>query len=88
MAVEVFDFGAISQLIGMMKVSDQQHIASKYGLDWQVFASWIYGLSFLRNISAHHSRLWNRNITTQVKLPKPGEVPWCDFLAKDDERLA
>ncbi|EIM1709312.1 Abi family protein [Aeromonas dhakensis] len=87
-AVEVFDFGAISQLIGMMKVSDQQHIASKYGLDWQVFASWIYGLSYLRNICAHHSRLWNRNVTTQVKLPKPREVQWCDFLAKDDERLA
>ncbi|MFV0511173.1 MAG: Abi family protein [Shewanella algae] len=87
-AVEVFDFGAISQLIAMMKVSDQQHIASKYGLDWQVFASWLYGLSYLRNIGAHHSRLWNRNVTAQVKMPKRGEVTWCEQLEKDDERLA
>ncbi|MGM8849491.1 Abi family protein [Salinicola halophyticus] len=87
-AVEVFDFGAISQLISMMHVADQTAIATRYGVsDWRVFSSWLFGLSYLRNLVAHHSRLWNRNITTKPKLPKRGEIDWCDvFLTGEDMR--
>lgn len=83
-AVEVWDFGAISQLLAMMKVSDQQQIARKYGvMDWRVFQSWLRSLNYLRNLVAHHSRLWNRNIIDQPKLPARNEIPWCDaFINK------
>ncbi|VXC81765.1 Abortive phage resistance protein [Pseudomonas sp. 8Z] len=85
-AVEVWDFGAVSQLLAMMKVADQQRIASKYGVnDWKVFQSWVRSLSYLRNLAAHHSRLWNRNVTDQPSLPGQGEVAWCDaFIGKAD----
>ena len=39
-------------------------------------ASWLRSLNYLRNVCAHHSRLWNRNIIDQPKLPPVGEVPW------------
>ncbi|EGG99216.1 Abortive infection bacteriophage resistance protein [gamma proteobacterium IMCC2047] len=85
-AVEVWDFGAMSQLFNLMKVPDQTQIASKYGVnDFKVFASWLRSLNYLRNITAHHSRLWNRNIIDQPKLPKVGEIDWCDsFIGKPD----
>lgn len=86
-AVEIWDFGAISQLLAMMKVADQQQIAAKYGVnDWKVFKSWVRSLSYLRNLSAHHSRLWNRNITDQPGLPaNKGDIDWCDdFIGKAD----
>lgn len=86
-AVEIWDFGAISQLLAMMKVADQQQIASKYGVnDWKVFKSWVRSLSYLRNLSAHHSRLWNRNMTDQPGLPThKGDIDWCDdFIGKAD----
>ena len=85
-AIEVWDFGAMSQLFAMMKVKDQTKIAAKYGVtDFMVFASWLRSLNHLRNIAAHHSRLWNRNIVDQPKLPKLGEIAWCDgFLGKSD----
>jgi len=36
----------------------------------------------------HHSRLWNRNITTKPMLPKRGEVAWCDsFIGNEDTRF-
>jgi len=42
---------------------DQQVIAAKYGAaDGPAFASWLRGLNFIRNVSAHHGRLWNTNI--------------------------
>lgn len=85
-AVEVWDFGAVSQLLAMMKVADQQRIAAKYGVsNWKVFQSWVRSLSYLRNLAAHHSRLWNRNVTVQPSLLSQGELAWCDdFIGKAD----
>lgn len=85
-AIEVWDFGTMSQLFAMMKVADQQRIAAKYGVaDWKVFQSWLRSLSYLRNLVAHHSRLWNRNVVEQPKLAAPGTIAWCDaFTGKND----
>jgi abortive infection bacteriophage resistance protein len=87
-AVELWDFGSLSQLFAMMKVADKEHIALKYGVsDWQVFQSWLRSLSYLRNLVAHHSRLWNRNVVSQPKLPAPGLIGWCDqFSGQPDLR--
>ncbi len=85
-AIETWDFGAMSQLYAMMKVQDQQTIATKYGVtDWKVFQSWLRSLNYLRNLVAHHSRIWNRNVIDQPKLPKRGNINWCDeFIGKVD----
>lgn len=85
-AVELWDFGALSQLFAMMKVKDKEKISLKYGVDdWKVFQSWLVSLNYLRNLSAHHSRLWNRNITDQPKLATKGKIAFCDvFIGKAD----
>jgi abortive infection bacteriophage resistance protein len=76
-AVELLDFGALSKLFAMMKVDDQQAIAQKYGIvEWQVFKSWLRSLSYLRNLCAHHSRLWNRNVVARPKLPSASHPGW------------
>jgi abortive infection bacteriophage resistance protein len=88
-AIEVWDFGTMSQLFAMMKVFDQQRIAAKYGVaDWKVFQSWLRSLSYLRNLVAHHSRLWNRNVVDQPKLPRPEAMAWCDAFAGKNDLLA
>lgn len=87
-AVEVLDFGAVSQLIGMMTVPDQQRIAGKYGVHWQVLRTWFRSLNYLRNLAAHHSRLWNRNVIDQPKLPAKGSVAWCDEFADKADLIA
>ena len=83
-AIEVWDFGTVSQLLAMMKVQDQQTIAQKYSMtDWRVFQSWLRSLNYLRNLVAHHSRLWNRNIVDQPRLPALNTINWCDtFIGK------
>ena len=51
-------------------------VAARYGLNnGRVFASWLRSLNYLRNVCAHHSRLWNRNIVDQPRLPGSAEVP-------------
>lgn len=68
-AVEVWDFGLMSKLYDGMKPSDKLVIANKYGAkDGLVFAGWLRSLNFIRNVSAHHSRLWNINVLERSAL--------------------
>lgn len=70
-ACEIWDFGILSHLYSGMRAEDQDRISARYGIrNGRVFASWVHSISYLRNICAHHSRLWNRNIVRQPKLPK------------------
>ncbi|ABA58276.1 Abortive infection bacteriophage resistance protein [Nitrosococcus oceani ATCC 19707] len=62
-AVEVWDFGMMSKLYAGMKPADKGRIAAKYGAtDGGTLAEWVRSLNFIRNVSAHHSRLWNINV--------------------------
>lgn len=69
-AIEVWDFGLLSKLFSGMQHGDQQVIAHKYGAkDGRAFAQWLRSLNFIRNVSAHHSRLWNINIVELSAVP-------------------
>lgn len=77
-AIECWDFGLMSKLYAGMKIIDQTIIAKKYGADnGRVFAGWLRGFNFIRNVSAHHSRLWNINILERAA-PLQNDF-WCDL---------
>lgn len=62
-AIELLDFGMISTLYSGLKNKDKDKIALKYNVEnGEIFAQWLRSLNHLRNIAAHHSRLWNSNI--------------------------
>lgn len=61
-AIEVWDFGLLSHLFSGLKYADKQKIAAKYGVDGDTLGKWLKSLNFIRNVSAHHSRLWNINV--------------------------
>ena len=85
---EIWDFGTLSMLFDGMRIEDQDEIARKYGVsNGRVFASWLRSLNYLRNVCAHHSRLWNRNIIDQPKL-SAGEVSWVDHFVGDNHSIA
>jgi len=68
-AIEVWDFGLMSKLYAGMKPADQLSIANKYGAaDGRVFTGWLRSFNFIRNVSAHHSRLWNINVLERSAL--------------------
>lgn len=69
-AIEVWDFGLLSKLFAGMQFEDQKVIAEKYGAEnGKVFSSWLRSLNFIRNVSAHHSRLWNTNVLELAPIP-------------------
>lgn len=82
-ACEVWDFGTMSRLFDGMLEADQDTIAKRYGIrNGRIFASWLRSLNYLRNVCAHHSRLWNRNMIEQPKLPSKTDHPWVnDYIS-------
>ena len=36
----------------------------------KVFASWLHCIVYVRNICAHHSRLWNRSLSIRPQMPR------------------
>ena len=89
MACEVWDFGTLSFLFAGMVPDDKKAIAKKYGVsNGKVFESWLRSLNYLRNVCAHHSRLWNLNIIDQPKLPKVSEVSWVALFVNNTHAIA
>lgn len=87
-ACEVWDFGTMSTLFKGMREAEQDTIAGQYGIsNGRIFATWLRSLNYLRNVCAHHSRLWNRNIVDQPRLPPAAEHPWVtSFEANEHAR--
>lgn len=88
-ACEVWDFGTLSTLYAGMTEADQDLISREYGIsNGRIFASWLRSLNYLRNVCAHHSRLWNRNIVDQPKLPPAQQAPSLCAFHNDAHRRA
>lgn len=68
---EVMSLGMLSRWYGSLQPKlTRRAIASLYGIDEAVLGSWLQHLSLVRNICAHHSRLWNREFAVTPKIPK------------------
>lgn len=69
--VEIMTFGELSYWYAQLKRrKDRNAVARIYDMDETNFVSFLHHLSFVRNLCAHHSRLWNREFTITLKLPK------------------
>lgn len=81
MSVEVWDFGLMSNFLENIQINDQSMIATKYGIPRpELLLSWVKSINHIRNICAHHSRLWNSSPVDQPKQTKSGEIPDLDHL--------
>ena len=73
--MEVVSFGVVSKLYGNLKpsVASKDIIAAEMGTVNHTFLpSWLQSITQIRNVCAHHGRLWNKNLPSRPKLlPKP-----------------
>jgi abortive infection bacteriophage resistance protein len=52
-----------------------RNVAGEYGLADELFLSWFRSLNAARNICAHHSRFWNRELGYAPLLPNKNKFP-------------
>ena len=68
--VEIMSFGELSVWYDKhLKDSIKNQIAKHFGLPMHIFTSWVRNLSLVRNICAHHSRLWNKILPIELIVP-------------------
>ena len=71
MTLEVSSFGTLSMLFKLLRPNlTKRKIANFYGVSDSVFESWLHSIVYVRNICAHHSRLWNKTLRIQPLFPR------------------
>ncbi len=69
MAAEVMTFGNMLTFFRMLKMRDKKAIARDFGINADTFETWLKSLNFVRNVCAHHGRLWNRHLAIAPGIP-------------------
>ncbi|MCA6434957.1 MAG: Abi family protein [Bacteroidetes bacterium] len=77
MTSEITSFGSLSMLYKNLKPGkEKRDIAHYFGLPDSVFETWLHSIVYLRNVCAHHTRLWNRAMSIRPQAPRSPRKPW------------
>lgn len=68
-AAEIMTFGNMFTLFRMSGKHTQMALARSYGVTGKVLFSWLLTLNYVRNLCAHHARLWNRELALKPLVP-------------------
>ena len=75
MASELMTFGTMYTLYRGVKTRIKKEIASAFSIRAPILSSWLRSLNQVRNLCAHHSRLWNREFGVKLLIPEAGASP-------------
>jgi abortive infection bacteriophage resistance protein len=80
MTFEVLSMGLLSKIFSNIKSCQaKKEIASHFGLPTaEVLESWMHAINYVRNVCAHHGRLWNRVLTLKPQMLKKPKWQWLE----------
>lgn len=88
---EILSFGTLGRLYGGLDQAHRERIAEDFLVlnavpsgDSVTFSNWLNHLRYIRNVCAHHARLWNRTIS--IKLNSPTGIPDLQHLVDSEGR--
>ena len=99
---DVLDFSDLSRLFAGLQSSEQRSIGDWFGVsptptasqaqrrrwrDSHPLANWLEHLTVVRNICAHHSRLWNRTLTPVGTSPRVRHLAGFDALPEQQAQV-
>jgi abortive infection bacteriophage resistance protein len=88
MTLEVTSFGSLSVLFSALNPGRvKRNIANYFGLDERTFQSWLHSIVYLRNVCAHHSRLWNRDIRVKPQIPDNPKKQWLNNTDLENDKV-
>lgn len=88
-SLEVITLGTLSKLYSNLKhqLPEKNRIANEFGLNNQKYlSSWLLTITVVRNIIAHHSRLWNRVIINKYDWPPTSPKPILSYIPDNYQR--
>ena len=88
-ALEVITLNTLSKLYSNLnnQSKEKSKIANEFGLNSSKdLESWLRTITFIRNIIAHHGRLWNRGMVNQYRWPKSPQFPLLSYFPDRERR--
>lgn len=82
---EIMSFGALSVMYREMLRREQRGIARRYGVQATTLGGWMHHMVYIRNLCAHHARLWDRVWT--IKAPLPHGRAWQPPQLSGNDRI-
>lgn len=68
---EAITYGTLSRFYSNLHIKNQKLVAAEFGFNYKTLISWFRSLNVIRNMCAHHNRLWNSAIfVDQPSSPK------------------
>lgn len=68
--MEVISFGTLNRMAKGMWREDRKVVAERYGVQPDDLPSMVLHFSYVRNLCAHHARIWDRAWSVRPELPK------------------
>lgn len=75
MAGEIMSFGCTLTMYRGVSDDIKKAIADYYGMPDEVMTSWLITINVIRNICAHHGRLWNKILGVKPYIPRKKKYP-------------
>jgi abortive infection bacteriophage resistance protein len=63
MVFETISFGTISRIFEGLYKSETTQICTPLRVNHDTLSSWMHAISYVRNLCAHHKRVWNKTLT-------------------------
>ena len=77
MTFEIATLGVLSKIYENLRNSPEKNqVARHFGLPVIVLISWMHTFGYVRNLCAHHNRVWNRQIINAPRLPRRPQRQW------------
>lgn len=88
MTFEVASFGTVSRLYKNLRPGRiRRDVAKAFGLSDTVFISWLHTLVYVRNVCAHHARIWNRVLGIAPEQPRSTSHAWLKSTPAQPRKL-
>ncbi|HPM47570.1 MAG TPA: Abi family protein [bacterium] len=82
MLTEIISLGRWSRIYGSLKERIiRKRVSDRFDCSEKELKSWMHGLTMLRNLCAHHSRVWNRNFSIMISV----RDDWMKFVENIDK---
>lgn len=65
----------------------KKKIAINLGVNAEILESWLKAFNSIRNICAHHGRLWNKELGVSIKIPKTNTIRWLSLKPDSNIRF-
>ena len=87
MMLEITSFGVLSSLYSnFVPGRDKRDIARHFHLKDKTLTSWLHSIVYIRNVCAHHARLWNRVMRIRPIVPRKTNKQWLVNTAISNDR--